>query len=266
MNTEEQWPGDALHAELTAFAFERDQSFRRRDSDIFEYNHPPYKRKARILCDDDDENLTYDIFDERTLSLTGEYSFAAIEKASLSERKIIFTLGLSALTQIDTIPDHLSTYFDTATIDHYADKRTWGDLNVEQSLTYTLRHSPLDNDHVIITPQESYRLYDNDDLLHEATYPSSKHAPTRVPLAHEQRTLVVPAHIEEDASNDPSEQASYDAHFHLFAQYESDALFTTRQRDAAFIIRALMRTLGSSKPIPDFETFSQTIARRTDNS
>lgn len=252
--------GDTIHDECTAFAFERDQSFRNRDSDSFEYAHPPFRRKVRRIYDDDDPDAYYDFSDSRALTLTGEYAFSHIEKASLQERKIVFNLGLTAITYIDTLPRTLLRYFTDEQIALYRNPATSpGILNEERSLIYTIRHNPLDYDRVAISHRESYRLFDHDVILHTADYPPSAQQIERIPVASEQRTLHVKPRIHEEASTEPHEQVIFDSEFNTLINEESFELYDAHQADAARTIRALMKVLRSSRPIPTFENLHTTI-------
>lgn len=252
--------GDDIHDELTAFAFERDQSFRNRDSDSFEYAHPPFRRKARRIQDDEDPDTYYDFSDSRTLTLTGDYAFSHIEKASLQERKIIFNLGLTATTYINILPSTLLRYFTDEQLALYRNPATSsGILNEERSLTYTVQHSPLDHDRATITHRESYRLYDHDVILHAADYPPRAQHIEHIPVASEQRTLHLKPRVHEDASPEPHEQVIYDTEFNTLINEESLELYDTYQQDAARTIRALVKVLRSSRPIPTFENLDAVI-------
>lgn len=268
--------GDELYDELKAFVFERDRDFRNRDSDITVISHPPYNRRVARLYDDDDENIYVDVFNERTLALKATYN-AIDRKPVTKDTKIIFKLGLVATSQLAEAPLHLRQYLPEGQPSQYT-SHTPGDFIQVQSHQYTIAHNQ-QADEKRIDYLGDYTLYTGDDPIYQAKFPIDKHAYQRIPVATEGRTLIIPPHINEDATSEPYEQIFYDEDFKALTKtckvsastitHEQKiepthtpqllSLYKSSQRDDAEIVRSLLKILRSSDSIPTPENLYDRI-------
>lgn len=236
----------AIYDELTAFTFERDSAFRHRHSTGARIPRESENHVNTLYSDDGGDN--YDIQDTKRLELTARYTLADKQRPK-PDTKIQFNLKLTTLTQIDDLPSTLVSYFSDEQRQHYGTVEP-GDLNEIRTLEYTVKHTI--EDALIVTRDMGYTLCDNDEPLYLVHDPVSKNSFERVAVASEQRTLIVPPRIMQEQTNDIGSQIEYDAWLRDMCETLERPDFTKEEyeADAIFSIRALLKILRSSEPLP----------------
>lgn len=249
---------DQIYEELKAFSFERDSEFRERKSHV-----APFPRMSNFLVDtvhDEDGETSYDLFNTKKLELIAKYNITGTERPS-SRTPLLFTLQLNTTTQLRALPPALHQNFDTDDVQHY-DAVGLGHLEETQSLEYAV-HDIAILGRIGIVKTLEYILTDNDNPIYSVRDPAERRLFERVPVASEQRTLIVPPSVTHEQATDQFDQLIYDSTFQAMHQ-TPDRLnegFKQRDHDAALTIRGLMKVLRSSAPIPTIDELDAVIKK-----
>jgi hypothetical protein len=235
-----------MHDELTAFAYERDSEFRTHRTESTSFSRQSGKRLATVQ--DDDDGKVYEIYDSKTLSLAGENIITGTERAL--NASILFTLNLTTTTQLDQLPGVILPYLEpNDRMQPPAD----GSYRFEEirQLEYTVRNYR-DSDDILLDYKISYDLCSGDIPLYTAVYPIPRNQLERVAVASEQRTLIVPPRITQEQNKDMVGQVEYDVLLRSMRETSERPDFTKEEyeADAIFSIRALLKILRSSDPLP----------------
>ncbi len=235
-----------MHDELIAFVNERDSEFRTRQAESTTLSRQSGKRIATVHNDDDGE--VYEIYNSKTLSLTGENIITGTERAL--NASILFTFNLTTQMQLMQPPAMLLPYLDSEEYTQYPDDGSYRFKEIRQ-LEYTIRNYR-DSKDITLDYRINYDLCDGDVPLYSAEYPTPIHQLERVAVASEQRTLIVPPRITQELNDDIIGQVEYDAMLRSMHDTSERPDFTKDEyeADAIFSIRALLKILRSSEPLP----------------
>lgn len=235
-----------MHDELTAFVYERDSEFRTRRTESTRISRESGKHIATVQDEDDDR--IYEIYDSKTLSLAGECIIVGAER--VLNASILFTLNLTTTMQLDQLPEVLLPYLDPDDRIQYSTDDSHSLKEIRQ-LEYTVRNHHSSDD-ITLDHKISYDLCDGNVPLYTAEYPIPRSQIERVTVASEQRTLLVPPRIIQEQNNDMVGQVEYDVLLRNMRETLERPDFTKEEyeADAIFSIRALLKILRSSDPLP----------------
>ena len=236
----------AIYDELTMFTFERDSAFRQHDTSGTEIVRTSNNHVDTLYSDDGGDR--YDIENSKRLELIARYNLIGKERPR-SNSKILFNLKLTTVTQVSVLPPVLSAYFSDEQRQYY-DTIEPGDLNETRYLEYIVKHTI--EDKLMVARHMEYELCDNDTPLYLVHDPVSKNSFERVAVAQEQRTIVVPPRITQEQNNDIGSQIECDALLRSMREASERPDFTKEEyeADAIFSIRALLKILRTSDPLP----------------
>lgn len=252
--------------ELKAHIFERDSDLRNHRA-----HFASHERTSKLLVEtidsEIDDDLSYELFDVKKLSLTARYN--AVRKEPLrDDTPLLFTLSLESTKQLDNLPPALQSKFSTTERLYYK-QSGYGELSETHTLEYDVRDT-LWGLRIIGKLAYTLNSQDAEIPLHSSSYPSSREKYERVAVASEQRTLLIPPTINEEQSTDIQEQLGVDAIFYIMQ--DAGALETTpleRAAEELVAIRSLLKTLRSSSLIPTVPQFislmTQEFNRQLDN-
>lgn len=235
-----------MHDELVAFVNERDSEFRTRRTESTSVSRQSGKRVATAQNDADDR--VYEVYNSKTLSLTGENIITGTERAL--NASILFTLNLMTTTRLDQLPGVLLPYLDPDDCTQYPGDGSYSLEEIRQ-LEYTIRNYR-DSDDIMLDYKISYDLCDGDTPLYITEYPIPSNQLERVAVASEQRTLIVPPRITQELNNDMVGQVEYDVLLRNMRETSERPDFTKEEyeADAIFSLHALLKILRSSDPLP----------------
>jgi hypothetical protein len=235
-----------MHNELITFVYERDSEFRTHLTESTSISRQSGKRVATVQNDDD--NKVYEIYDSKTLTLTAERLITGAE--SSHKASVLFTLNLTTATKLDQPPGVLLPYLNPDDCTQYPGDGSYPLEEIRQ-LEYTIRnHRDLDD--ITLDHRINYDLCDGDIPLYTAEYPIPRNQLERVAVASEQRTLIVPPRITQELNKDMVGQVEYDVLLRSMRETSERPDFTKEEyeADAIFSIRALLKILRSSDPLP----------------
>lgn len=237
-----------IYNELTTFIYERDQAFRTLKKDTARVLREEKEKVIIISPLDDDYDDLSTSYNSTKLDLAAAYHLPGSMHASKQSR-IIFKIALTSITQLSELPATLATRLDDEQRERFSQIEI-GNLNEKRRAKYIVKHGV--GDEINVVRNTSYELRENKLPLYIAQYPVSKNDFERVAVASEQRTIVVPPRIEQEQSRSVSDQVEYDAALSAMCNTTERPNFTQEEyeQDAVLSIRALLKILRSSAPLP----------------